>query len=992
MKNVECNGMVNQKISAMRNVFRKGRLVFSVAFLIFHFAQAQQLDPLVTSDSLAQDKWVASKMKTLSLNEKIGQLFMVQAYSNKGKKHQKKIASLVKKHHVGGLIFMQGTPERQAVLNNYFQKKAKTPLLVGFDGEWGLNMRLKNTFRYPWNMTLGAVENNQLIEQFGKRLGIHCKRMGIHINFAPVVDINTNPENPIIGNRSFGENKVRVTQKAIAFVKGMQEVGVMANAKHFPGHGDTAADSHKTLPQLTFDLKRLQEVEMYPYPELFKNGLTSVMAAHLSVPALEPDPTVPTSISYKVITELLQQKMGFKGLVFTDALNMKGAANYAQPGDIDLAAFLAGNDMLLISEDIGAAVKKIKHALKKKTLTMERLNHSVEKILKAKYWAGLHSYKPIILENLQSDLNSKQDTVLRDKLVEKSITLLKNKEGVFPIRELTKTKIAYVKLGEAAHQTFLDRLNSYAEVIEIQGDKMTLLSKLNSFDKVIVGYHTSDTSPWKTYRFSEEDLELLALIAAKKEVFLHIFASPYSLLQIPSFENIEAILVAYQNNETAQDIAAQMLFGALETQGKLPVSIGNDFKEGTGLSSVNLMRLGYAVPEAVGMNSVKLQKIDSILQLVVKEKMAPGAQVLVARHGKVVYQRNVGYHTYEKEKMVQGTDVYDLASLTKILGALPLIMRAEETGMLSLDTSLEALLKHYKGTNKDTLTVKQLLSHTARLKAWIPFYLKTLDSVSHRPLQKYYRNKPNESYTIEVAKDLYLRTDYRDSLYLELRNVEQRSMPGYQYSGLPFFIFNTYLEENLSSGMKETLHADFFSQLGANTLGYHPLERMSKEKIIPSEQDDYFRYQKLQGYVHDMGAAMLGGVSGNAGLFGNANDVAKVMQMFLQEGIYGGHRYLEAKTLNKFNKRHFEKDAVRRGLGFDKPQIDTEVKSTCGCVSDNSFGHSGFTGTFAWADPDSGLLYVFLSNRTYPTMENNKLGEEDIRTKIQQLAEEAITD
>ena len=980
----------NHNISKKRNDLKKGILLFLL--FIFQVTHAQQSDPLLALDTIAQKEWVTSKMKSLSLNEKIGQLFMVQAYSNKGKRHQKEIASLVKKHHVGGLIFMQGTPERQAVLNNFYQKKAEIPLLIGFDGEWGLDMRLKNTFRYPWNMTLGAVENSQLIEQFGRRVGIHCKRLGIHINFAPVVDINTNPENPIIGNRSFGENKFRVTEKAIAFVKGMQGVGVLANAKHFPGHGDTAADSHKTLPQLNFDLDRLQEVEMYPYPQLFEQGLASVMAAHLSVPALEPNPAIPTSISYKVITELLQQKMGFNGLVFTDALNMKGAANYAQPGDIDLAAFLAGNDMLLISEDVGEAIKKIKRALKKKVLTLERLNHSVEKILKAKYWAGLHDYKPVVLENLQRDLNTVNDIVLRNKLVEKSITLLQNNGSVFPIRELAKTKIAYVKLGSAPHQTFLDRLNSYTEVTEVSGDKKSLLSKLKTFDKVVVGYHSSDASPWRNYRFSEEDLELLTLIAAKKEVFLHVFASPYSLLQIPTFENIESIVVAYQNNETAQDIAAQMLFGALETEGKLPVSIKNSFSEGAGLSAVNLARLGYAVPESVGMSSAKLQKIDSILQLVVAQKMAPGAQVLIARNGKVVYQKNVGYHTYDRKNKVQQTDVYDLASLTKILGGLPLIMKAEELGMFSLDTSLEELLSSYKGSNKDTLTVKELLSHTARLKAWIPFYRKTLDSLSQKPLSKYYQKEQSEDYAIEVAAALYLRTDLKDTLYQEVRDVAQREEPGYKYSGLPFFMFNKYLEENFPLGMKETLHAQFFNRLGAMSLGYHPLERMPKEEIVPSEEDAYFRHQRLQGHVHDMAAAMLGGVSGNAGLFGNANDVAKMMQMYLQNGLYGGHRFIEAKTLKKFNKRYFETADVRRGLGFDKPQLDPVIKSTCGCVSDNSFGHSGFTGTYAWADPDSGLLYVFLSNRTYPNMENNKLGEEDIRTNIQQLAVEAIRD
>ena len=450
-------------------------------FVVFLFAvlnvTAQQLDPLLTKDSEAQRIWVTDKMNQMSLDEKIGQLFMIQAYSNKGKKHIKFIESQIKRYHVGGLIFMQGTPEKQAELNNLYQKKSKLPLLIGFDGEWGLDMRLKKTFRYPWNMTLGAIQDEQLIVQFGKRLGAHCKRMGIHINFAPVVDINTNPKNPIIGNRSFGENKYNVTRKASAFVKGMQSEGVMANAKHFPGHGDTASDSHKTLPQLLFDLDRLQNIELYPYTKIFDEGLASVMVAHLSVPVLEPKPEEPTSISYKVITNLLKEKMGFEGLIFTDALNMKGASNYAKPGAIDLAALMAGNDMLLIPEDVGAAVKKIKRALNTNELTMERFEFSVKKILKAKYWAGLNAYEPVVLENLEEELNSVQDSLLHATLVENSITLIQNKKDIFPIKEVSDIKIGYVKLGDAPNADFLQMLNKYTSVTEVKLDASSIFFK-----------------------------------------------------------------------------------------------------------------------------------------------------------------------------------------------------------------------------------------------------------------------------------------------------------------------------------------------------------------------------------------------------------------------------------------------------------------------------------------------------------------------------------
>lgn len=970
----------------------KQNILFSiVSFFVVLITTAQQLDPLLTKDSEAQRIWVYELMNNMSLDEKIGQLFMIQAYSNKDTKHRKLIESEIKKYHIGGLIFMQGTPEKQAELNNRYQKKSKIPLLIGFDGEWGLDMRLKKTFRYPWNMTLGAIQNDQLIEQFGKRLGVHCKRLGIHINFAPVVDINTNPENPIIGNRSFGENKYNVTNKASAFVIGMQSEHVLANAKHFPGHGDTASDSHKTLPQLLFDIDRLQSVEMYPYSKIFDTGLSSVMVAHLSVPALEPNPELPTSLSYKVITNLLKEQMGFNGLIFTDALNMKGAANYAKPGAIDLAAFMAGNDMLLIPENVGAAVKKIKRAINRGRISMERLEYSVEKILKAKYWAGLGDYEPVVLEDLEAELNTVQDSLLHISLVEQSITLIQNKESIFPIRDFSEAKIAYIKLGDAPNEDFLEMLNKYISVTEVKINwTPEVLDQLKEYDQVIIGYHKSNSNPWKSFKFSKEELVLLEKIAKQNKIILTVFASPYSLLDVSSFEDIEGVVVAYQNSKFAQEATAQMIFGAMETKGKLPVSIGNHFKEGVGLHSVNLMRLSYAMPESVGISSNKLKSIDSLVKYAISEKMTPGAQVLIARHGKVVYEKSFGFHTYKEKRAVKNRDMYDLASLTKILGGLPLLMKAEESGMFNLEDTLADLLPEYKGSNKDTLTVKEILSHTARLKAWIPFYLKTLDSITHRPLLKYYSNSKNGEYSIKVANDLYLRTDYRDSIFENIRAVDQREKSGYKYSGLAFFMFKKYIESNFNKGMDEVLDTNFYKLLGAETLCFNPLNRFDSERIVPSEIDTYFRHQELKGTVHDMGAAMMGGVNGNAGLFANANDVAKMMQLFLQDGYYGGHRYLEAKTVKKFNTRYYENDSIRRGLVFDKPQLDPEVLSTCGCMSDNSFGHSGFTGTYTWADPDTGLLYVFLSNRTYPTMDNNKLGEEDIRTRIQQIAVDAI--
>ncbi|WP_372793188.1 glycoside hydrolase family 3 N-terminal domain-containing protein [Lutibacter sp.] len=968
----------------------KNILIASI-FLFLGTSYAQQIDPLQTSDAENQEKWVENILNNLSLKQKIGQLFMIQAYSNKDENHTKEINKAIKKYRIGGLIFMQGTPEKQAELTNIYQATSKIPLLIGFDGEWGLNMRLKNSFRYPWNMTLGAVQDNKLIEQFGERLGKHCKRIGIHVNFAPVVDINTNPANPIIGNRSFGENKYNVTEKAIAFTNGMQSTGVLANAKHFPGHGDTSTDSHKTLPFLDFTLERLDSIELFPYKKLFKTNLASVMVAHLNVPSLEPKPGVPTSISYKVITELLKEKMEFNGLIFTDALNMKGAANFAKPGDIDLAAFIAGNDMLLIPEDVKVAVKKIKKAIRKHKISKERLNASVKKILKAKYWAGLNNFTPIKEEGIQEDIITIKDELLYRSLMKEAITLVQNKEAILPIKELSNSKIAYVKLGDSDNFDFTNTLKKYTQVDIISGENLSdLLQKLKVYTTVIIGYHKSNETPWKSFKMTEEELLWLEEISKNNEVILDVFASPYTLLEIPDFKNINAILVSYQNSKVSQEISAQMIFGAIETKGKLPVSIKTIFPEGTGLSTTNLMRLSYTIPEEVDMDSKLLAKIDSVTTMVVDSLMAPGGQVLVARYGKVIYHKSFGYQTYAKKQAVKLTDLYDLASVTKILGGIPMIMKSEETGLLNLDEMLGEFMPYLNGSNKDTITLKEALSHVGKIKPWIPYYLETIDTITKKPFPNLYRTEKSEGFSIKITENLYLIDSYTDTIYKRIAEVPQLKKEGYKYSGLLFYLFKKYLKDTFHKEMDELNNENFYKPLGATTLGYNPLNKFDKSEIAPTEVDDYYRHQILQGDVHDMGAAMMNGVSGNAGLFSNSNDVAKMMQMYLQRGFYGGKSYLEPKTIDKFNHRYYENDSVRRGLGFDKPDLNPEIKASSKYASTNSFGHSGFTGTYTWVDPDSSILYVFLSNRVYPTMSNNKLGEKDIRTVIHNLIYEAI--
>ena len=927
----------------------------------------------------------------MSIHEKVGQLFMVDVFSKDSKDKTDLINSLIKDYHIGGIIFSKGGPVRQAKLSNQYQKISKTPLLMAMDAEWGLAMRLDSTFAYPWNMTLGAIADNKIVYDIGKQIGAHVKRMGMHINFSPVVDINTNPDNPIIGNRSFGEDRDNVTNKALAYMRGMQSTGILANAKHFPGHGDTDLDSHKILPTISFTKKRLDSIELHPYKRLFQEGLSSVMVAHLNVPALEKRKNFPSSISKVIVTDLLQDDLNFQGLIFTDALNMKGASNFKKPGEIDLAAFLAGNDVLLISESIPKAHQLIVEAIRKGKISEERLSRSVKKILFAKYKVGLNNYQPIELNSLLSDLNTPYDVMLYEKAIENALTVLKNDRLIIPIRKIEKTKIAYVHMGDDTGTYFLNHLNKYAQVDWIKANSITeYKEKLKEYDLTIIGFHKSNANPWKEYKFSDHELTKLYEISRTNKVILDVFTRPYAINDIQSFSNINGILLSYQNSKISQELSAQLIFGSITAKGSLPVSIGNQFPVNTTNFTRLQKRLQYGTPESVGVNSTKLKNIDSLVNYGIKENMMPGAQVLVARKGKIIYNKAFGYHTQEKINKVSENDIYDLASLTKILATLPMVMKLVDDSTISLDTKISELLPEYFATNKENITVKEMLSHYARIKSWIPFYLETLDSLK-LPDKKYYSKSKSNDYEIQVANDLYVRNDMKDSIYLKIKESELYNRLRYKYSDLPFYILKEFLERHHNKKFKDLVQNELYQSIGANHTTFLPLEKFTLDMIPPTEIDQYFRMQKIHGFVHDQGAALLGGVSGHAGLFSNANDIAKIMQMYLWNGSYGNYQYIKSETIDLFNSCNFCDVDVRRGVGFDKPQLD-DIGPTCGCISMNSFGHSGFTGTFTWADPDEEIIYVFLSNRTYPSADNKSIIENNLRSDIQGLIYESIED
>lgn len=945
---------------------------------------------------LVQNKWVDSVFNSMTEDERIGQLFMVAAYSKNGTTPNDKISGLIREQKIGGLIFMQGGPGRQAILTNYYQSISEVPLMIGIDGEWGLAMRLDSTMKFPWQMTLGAVQDNQLIYDMGGVIADQCRRIGVHVNFAPVVDINNNRNNPVIGARSFGEDRENVTEKGLAYMKGMQDHGVLATAKHFPGHGDTDKDSHQSLPVIGHDRARLDSVELYPYRKLIANGLGSVMVAHLSIPALDPTPNTPTTLSRKVVTELLQEKMRFKGLIFTDALNMKGVADADAPGIVDVKALLAGNDILLFSGDVPTAIAQIKTAIKNGEITQQYVDDKCRKILKAKYWMGLNKRPVIPMDKLYEDLHTKKAEVVLRRLVEASLTLVKNEKNLVPLQNLDTLQIASVSVGNSSPTVFQKRLGDYSKVDHFfVGEEPTttettnLLVKLKNYNTVIISLHKSNDSPFKGYKFSSSVKTFIKTVNSQKTVVLAVFANPYSLTGFEEALSCESVIMSYQDSELAQDYTAQLIFGGIPAKGKLPVSINANYPAGHGLISEKPIRMKYTIPEDLGMDSRKFDRINEIVEKAIHDTVFPGCQILAARNGMIFYREAFGHFTYDKKKAVSNDDLYDIASVTKVSSTLPSVMKLTDEGKIDISQTLGSYLPQLTGTDKYNVKLIDLLTHQAGFKSWIPFHLYTMTKDRHYR-QGIYDTVWSELYSLPVADHLFANHNLPDTMFAGNIATPLSGKKKYLYSDLGFYYLKRMIENLSGKSLDRYTEDNFYRPLGATTLTYNPLKKFPKDRIAPTENDTIFRKQQIQGYVHDQGAAMMGGVGGHAGLFASSNDLAKLMQLYLNMGEYGGRRYIKESTMKEFTKCQFCVNGNRRAIGFDKPSPDGDGNTACDCVSYLSFGHSGFTGTLAWVDPDKQLVYIFLSNRVYPNAENKKLLKEGQRALIQEIFYDAL--
>ncbi len=938
-------------------------------------------------------KWVDSVFNTFSLDQKIGQLFMTRLYSNKGKEYEAEIKKIVSSHHIGGLVVAQGGPIRGARLLNKYQKLSKTPLLVAIDAEWGLGMRLDSTMSFPHQMTLGAINDNQLIYNLGSEIARQLKVLGIHVNFAPVVDINNNPANPVIGYRAFGEEKQNVTIKSLAYMRGMQDNGILATAKHFPGHGDTDTDSHIALPLLTQSKKRIDSLELYPFNSLIKEGVGGIMVAHLNIPALDSTENLPSTLSKPIVSELLKEKLGFKGLVFTDAMTMKGVTQYLSSGEAAVKAILSGNDIILLPENLLPALDEVKTAVNKKQISIELLNAKCRKILRYKYMLGLSDIAEIEVYRIIERLNTPKSYLLNRQLTEASVTVLKNRNNILPLQRLDTLKLASLSFGTDSISPFQKMLSNYTEVVHFNLPKdattvqvASTYKELNKYNLILVGIHEIFSRPRKDIGYNVEVSEFINDLAKNNSTVIVSFRNAYTLNYFEEINKSTALLTTYQDSEISQEVAAQLIFGAIGAKGKLPVTINKHFKLGDGLTTRGELRLKYTIPEEVGIDSKKLKsRLNSIITSAISASAFPGCQLLIAKENKVIFYDAFGFHTYNNKQKVKKEDLYDFASVTKITGPLPALMKLHDEKKFNLDAPLKLYWPDFKWSNKANIDWRNVLAHNAKLKAWIPYWRSTIKK-NRKFKRRTLKADSSKQYLIKITDQLFGHKNYKKKIYRAIKKTPLNKKEGYLYSGLSFYLYPEIIKNISTEGYESYLKRNFYRPLGATSLTYNPLRFYAKNNIVPTELDTFFRQEQIHGRVHDEGAIMMGGVSGNAGLFGNINDLAKLMQMYLNLGAYGGHQYITKATFIKFTSCQYCEKGNRRGLGFDKPRLKNPEKGyVAKDASGFSFGHSGYTGTMVWADPKNGLLFILLSNRVYPTRENNKLYKMNIRPRLHQV-------
>lgn len=956
------------------------KLYFSIFILLLSFNVWAQSD---------EDHWVDSVYNSLTPKQRVGQLINVRA-NLPNKPYFTEIQQLIEEYDIGGVTFFRTDAEPLLKQVNEWQAMAQTPLMVGIDGEWGLGMRLNDGISYPFQMTLGAIQNQQLIGEMGRQIAEQCRRIGINVDFAPDVDVNNEPANPVIGMRSFGSDPQAVAERGLQYAMGLQNNGVLPTIKHFPGHGDTKTDSHETLPKVDKKLPDLKKIELYPFEYLINNGVAGAMVGHLYMPALEPKKNLSSSISKNIVTGLLKEEMGFEGIIFSDAMEMKGAYKGVHPDSVGLKALLAGVDVILMPINSENTIQIIVDRLDNEEVA-DRVEESCKKVLRYKYRLGIANYQPQPESSVDNDLHQAKYYNLKQRLYNEAVTMLRNEREALPLDK--SEKVAVVTFGKV--DNVAAKLKSegydvcdYLIAVDANKDKKNrIINELKNYKQVVVNIQNTSIYATKDFGITDKTVDFVKDISRNNKIIFNLFACPYALNKFNFKKTPAAIIIGYEDTKYAVNAVVDVMVGKLNPTGKLPVTINKKFKIGDGIGYE-----GVLTPETLPIALIDnefTRRVDSIALNGIEIGAYPGCQILAMKDGKVIYDKCFGKFTYEGDHEVKPDDVYDIASLTKVFATTLAMMKLYDEGKISLDNTLGDYFPYLRKTDKADIKLIEIMTHQAGFTAWVPIYKSLLKN--DKPDSEVFRKSIDEDHTVRVAKDMYISEDFDFTIFDKVQAV-QLGDKKYKYSDMGFYYLPKIVELVTNMPFEQYLDENFYKPLNLNHIYYKPLKHNDIDNIAPTENDNYFRMQQLRGDVHDQAAALMGGVAGHAGLFANARDLAVMMQLLLDEGYANNRQFLSGFTIKKFTSAPFVDNMNRRGIGFDKPEVDPSVSyyTPAKQSSMRSFGHTGFTGTFAWADPENGLIVIFLSNRVYPDATNNKLAQNDIRTKIHECFYDAV--
>lgn len=911
------------------------------------FKEAKPVKKINPYNLSAEDSlWINTTLNSLTLEEKCGQMIMPKAaIVDKKNSEYKKLLKLVKDYKIGGFIYLKGDLEKQIDLTNDLQKAAEIPLLFSADYERGLGMRLEGTIEFPYNMGIGAANNSLLTFKMGKAVAEEARAIGVHINFAPLLDINTDYRNPIIDIRAYSANPHIVAQQSLSYLSGLKHGELANTAKHFPGHGATDIDSHRKLPVINRSQSEMEENELIPFRHAINYGVNAVMTGHLEVPAYEPESNLPATLSKKITTDLLKNKLDFRGLVITDAMNMRAITDNYSHQEAAKLAVQAGNDIILFPKNVKESLEGIVNAIKDGEIPETRIDESVRKILALKKILKLDKNKLVDKEKALGTIAKNDHKRLAKKLAQKSITLIKDEQKLIPVNPADYKKIVCIGINDNRPKgtpVFIKDLKK--EIKKLKKYELHSRNKQRSFNRALNAAKKADLIilPLYIYSFSlnkkPEHLKKLniflnKLLDLKKPTIIISFGTPYLIVDLPG---IQTYICAYGQTDIVQSVMTDALFGRSKISGKLPVDIpGTNFQTGYG---INFNPEGIYVPKTFESEFYNFKKVNSLMNSARSKNVFPGGVLLIGHQDKVIFHKAFGRYTYsDKSTKVKTKTIFDLASLSKVVGTTSAAMLLSDLQKMNLQDQVKKYLPEFANNKKDSINIYHLLTHRSGLPAFRPFY-KSASSAE------------------EVID--------------KVMNSKLSFEPGTsaRYSDLGMITLQKVIEKITNSTLDKFLEENLFSKLEMTNTLYNPRGKLKKE-CAPTEYDSYWRKKTIQGEVHDETASLLNGVAGHAGLFSTSTDLAKFAHVLVNNGLWGEKQIFSPVTIEEWTTQQFENSS--RGIGWDTKY--GKYSSAGKLFSKNSFGHTGFTGTSIWIDKERKLFVILLTNRVNPSRHNKKI-------------------